>query len=234
MNSELARTGKNPETAEQTPDHGGTPPPVSPLERPIKEALARGNVSRATTLALELYGQEVLGWLAACMGDPTAAGDVYADFSLRLFLNIGQFRWQSSLRTWVYAVARSVRTDHQRRRENRPNHWRSLSQVPREVSRLVVQIRQSTLAYLKTEVKSAFVRLRQEVLDEDQQAILILRVNREMSWDEVAIVMEARGMSAAALQTAAARYRKRFGAIKKKLRREAEDRGLIPPKKTEP
>ena len=66
------------------------------------------------------------------------------------------------------------------------------------------------------DVKSSIQKLREE-LSADEQTVLILRVDRGLSWNEVAEVMDVD----------AASVRKRFERIKEKLRALAKARNIV-------
>ena len=83
-------------------------------------------------------------------------------------------------------------------------------------------MRTTTAAHLKSEVKDKLAQLRTS-LDPAEQTLLVLRVDREMSWQDIAVVMSAEGetVSAPAL-------RKRFERLTDRIRKLAQDAGLIP------
>jgi RNA polymerase sigma-70 factor (ECF subfamily) len=70
---------------------------------------------------------------------------------------------------------------------------------------------------MRTDVKQGVAKLR-ERLDPDDQTLLILRVDRDLSWREVADVM---GLGEPAL-------RKRFERIKTRLREMAREEKIVP------
>jgi RNA polymerase sigma-70 factor (ECF subfamily) len=82
------------------------------------------------------------------------------------------------------------------------------------LSEVAAQTRTATNAYLKTDVKHRMQALRRQLPAEDQQ-LLILRVNRELSWTEIAMVLGE-----------ATRLRKRFQLAKERLRALARQDGL--------
>jgi RNA polymerase sigma-70 factor (ECF subfamily) len=90
------------------------------------------------------------------------------------------------------------------------------------------KIRTETLASARTESKSLIARLR-ERLPPDDQMLLVLRVNRRLSWPEIAMVMlhDGETVEDAVLAKEAARLRQRYQAAKEKLRRMAEKEGLL-------
>jgi RNA polymerase sigma-70 factor, ECF subfamily len=95
------------------------------------------------------------------------------------------------------------------------------------LSEVAAQTRTRTDAYLKTEVKNRMQELRQKLPAEDQQ-LLILRVNRQLSWNEIAMVLGDDGLRATdvELQREATRLRKRFQLAKDRLRALARQEGL--------
>ena len=70
------------------------------------------------------------------------------------------FRWDASLRTWCYALARNalhrLRRDPRRRARNNV----SLSNGAADISAIVEQVRTATMPFLKTEIKDELRRLR--------------------------------------------------------------------------
>jgi hypothetical protein len=67
-----------------------------------------------------------------------------------------------------------------------------------------------------------------EQLPVDEQTLLILRVNRQLRWEEIAQVMLFDSVvEPAELKVGAARLRKRFQIAKEKLRRMALEAGIL-------
>lgn len=72
-----------------------------------------------------------------------------------------------------------------------------------------------------------------EKLPADDQALLVLRVDRKMAWRDLAIVMSTGGYLPAdsidedALARETARLRKRFERVKSELKRLAKEAGLL-------
>jgi DNA-directed RNA polymerase specialized sigma24 family protein len=101
-----------------------------------------------------------------------------------------------------------------------------LSQAP-ELAQMVERVRTETLGYLKTEVKDRFARLR-EHLSEDEQMLLVLRVDRDLGWNDIAVILaDGESLSGAALQRRAAGLRKQFQRTKEKLSKLARSDGLL-------
>jgi len=92
------------------------------------------------------------------------------------------------------------------------------------LSELAESVRSETVSYLKTEVKDRVQRLR-ESLSSDEQMLLALRVGRNLAWLDLARVLrdDERPPSNDELAREAAKLRKRFQAIKDKLRQLSDD-----------
>jgi RNA polymerase sigma-70 factor (ECF subfamily) len=192
----------------------------------IREACDAKDFERAATLAVEHYGAELLGFLVVHMRNADDAGEVFQLWSEALWRTLPSFEWRCSIRTWAYTLARRS-AGHYRRRERRHEADNLLTQLSR-LSVAVERVRTATLAYKRTEVKDRFQELREQLSDEDQ-TVLILRIDRELSWLELAQIMlgEEQTPSDEQLKTEAARLRKRFQHAKERLRKMAEDAGLL-------
>ena len=88
-------------------------------------------------------------------------------------------------------------------------------------------MRTQTEPWLRTDVKDRLRQLR-DSLNPDDRVILVLRLDRGLSWNEVALVtLGEEGASAEALRRESARLRKRFQDLKEELRVRAQRAGLL-------
>ena len=73
------------------------------------------------------------------------------------------------------------------------------------------------------------MRLLRDHLPTDDQTLLILRVDRDLSWNEVALVMTYDGEAPTddRVKRESARLRKRFELVKDRLRTLAEEEGRL-------
>jgi RNA polymerase sigma-70 factor (ECF subfamily) len=193
-------------------------------EADIRAACGSGEVTTATTMALQLYGAEVLGYLVAFHKDYDAASDSFSVFSEHLWRSLAEFGWRCSLRTWCYRLARNAAIDGERGDARRREI--GLSSAP-EVSALVQKTRTETLSALRSTKRTALEQLRDELAEEDR-TLLVLRVNRQLDWREIAVVLSgvSKEEDDGALAREAARLRKRFQLVKDRLRTLAQERGL--------
>jgi RNA polymerase sigma-70 factor, ECF subfamily len=191
------------------------------VESEVRRLCEAGSLHAAATIAIQGLGPELLGFLIAITGDRAEAGDVFADVCVRLWKSLTTFRWESSLRTWAYVLARrACHTSRQARAAWGARHV-PLSQVS-EIDAMIVRVRTTTLANLRGE-KTRAQRLRAR-LAPDEQILLTLRVDRELEWRDIARVLaDGEAQDAAELARAAAGLRKRFERLKEKLRRLAAE-----------
>lgn len=196
-------------------------------EARIRAAWERRAFDRALTDALTAYGPEILGLLVAMHRDHDEASEAFSIFAERLWKAMDRFEFKCSMRTWAYMVARRVSLDMMRSAKARRRRQRPLSDVP-EITALVAQVRTRTLSLYREENLSAFVELRRQ-LPEADQLLLVLRVDREMAWDDLArVFLERDEPSADDVKRESARLRKRFQLVKERLRALGEERGLLP------
>jgi RNA polymerase sigma-70 factor, ECF subfamily len=211
-----------PPPADASPPHH---PGVGEFDERVRACLRAGDVDGATTLALEAFGPELLGFLLAVLRSPADAGDAFSDASIDIWRGLPGFHWQSSLRTWLYVLTRRaafrVARDPKRRRERAV----PLSEVS-GISKLAVLLRNTTLPRLEAQ-HDALAEIRGK-LDPDDQVLLILRVDRNMPWRDVAEVLEqgTPDPTAAELKATAVRLRKRFMRIKEQIREMAKKAGV--------
>jgi RNA polymerase sigma-70 factor, ECF subfamily len=182
------------------------------LEDRIAARLDAGDMSGAATAALQGYGPQILGYITSVARDDDLAAEVFSTFSEDLWVGLPGFRRASSFRTWAYklawhATARAMRD---------PAKKRNGPLASSLASELAERIRSSTAVHLRTETKTAVQKLREE-LSPDEQALLILRIDRDLSWRDVADVMGEEEPT----------IRKRFERLKDKLRTLAQARGLL-------
>lgn len=170
-----------------------------------------GDRARATEAALRELGPEIFGWLVSRMRSEAEAADAFALFSEDLWHSLARHQGRCSLRTWCYMLARQAASRVVASRG--PSV--PLSQVP--VSQVAVEVRETTRGYLRSEAK-ARVRLLRERLDPDDQLLLILRIDKNLGWRDIAQVMLGEAADDAAVTRGAAAQRKRFERVKARLR----------------
>jgi RNA polymerase sigma-70 factor (ECF subfamily) len=186
-------------------------------ERQIGERLDAGDLEGAASSIVRAYGPQLLGYLRAIL-PAEAAEEAFAVFCEFLWVGLPAFRREAAALTWTYhlawGAARRVLEDPYRRRAE--------VLTSGVASALVAQARTTTAAHLKAETAKQLEALRAE-LDLEEQTLLVLRIDRDLSWSEIARAMD--DDESAAVQ---ARLRKRYERLVEKIRRLARDRGLLP------
>jgi RNA polymerase sigma-70 factor (ECF subfamily) len=189
----------------------------STLDEAIAAQLAAGELDAAVTRTIEGHGPNIVAYLRAVLRDDDAALEVFSYFCEQLWRSIGTFRGDSALRTWIYTLV--MRSVSRYRRDGFRRHGRPL--LTDEISKLVDKVRSTTPAYQRTEVKDSIARLR-DALDPEDQALLFLRVDQGLSWNEIAAIVSEDGDA-----VEPATLRKRFERAKARLKELAEAEGLL-------
>ena len=198
----------------ETPDA----PERTAAERPIRSLHAAGDHAAALTAALQLYGSELYSFLRALGGDDDLAAEAFAELGEDVWRGLPSFRWQSSLRSWLYTLARNALNQLRRDPRRRVERNLPLSVAP-DVEAV---LRTATRDIQRTEVKDEF-RLLREQLDPEEHELLLLRLDRDLTWREIARITGGDDN----LDTRAAALRKKFERAKERLKKLALDRGLI-------
>jgi len=188
------------------------------LDEKVREQLDRGDQREAASAALHALGPPILGYLEAIVTEPDAARDVFQVFAEEMWRALPGWRGEGSLRAWCYrlawrAHARFRREAWQKRRERLRTTM---------ASRIAASIA-SNESRLPGGREDRLARLR-ATLTPEEQTLLILRLDRELSWSEVAEVLshDADPVDPPAL-------RKRFERLRDKLARLAKEQGLVNP-----
>jgi len=187
------------------------------LELSVRTALAAGDPARATTLALQGRGPEVLRFLRSLLGDETRAGDAFSMFAERLWSTLPRFQWQCSLRSWCFLLARHAATD-QARVERRRAGDVPLSQAGELAERLRTETT-SNIDRARAELRASFT--------EEERTLLILRLEEGLAWRDLARVFLGERATDEDLDRESARLRKRFQLAKDRFVEAAKSRGLL-------
>lgn len=196
----------------------------SELEERALDIGSSGDWERAATLILRHYGPELYGYIAAIARNHAMAEDAFSLCCESVWLGLPRFERRSSLRTWLYVLARrsffKLQRKQARRREER------LGTITAQ--RIADEVVEGSRKLIRDERETVLEQLRSQ-LDADEQTLLILRLDRKMSWGELAVVFyvdEALDDEELRRQ-AVVRLRKRYSRVKEKIRRLGLEQGLI-------
>jgi len=181
---------------------------MTQLDAELRPLLGAERFMEATTLVLRSLGPEILGFLSAVLGN-VDGDEVFAAFSESLWRSLAAYQSKCGIRTWAYMLARQQIARHRKgaRRHQQPQvRISELADVLQEVRRTY------------TTRRATLTRLRNELSIEDRE-LLILRIDRELSFDEIALLFvdDPGTADEQALRREAARLRKRFQLIKEQL-----------------
>lgn len=171
------------------------------LDERVTADLREGRVERACTAVLRELGPEVCGYLRAVLRDEGLCDDAWARATTDLWRALPRYRGERALRGYVYRIAwhaalKVLRDPHRRRRVP----WSAIEEP-------CSPARSHTAAHLRSDTKLELREARARLSPADQ-ALLVLRVDRDMAWDEVAHSLGLRPAAA----------RKRYERVRKKLR----------------
>jgi RNA polymerase sigma-70 factor (ECF subfamily) len=195
------------------------------LEEAISEKLEAADWRGAAERLIRGYGPEVLGFLYARTRSDDLATEAFSEFCEDLWRGLPGFERRCSARVWAFTLARHAALRVQAAPERRAKWNVALSQLG-EISALAERVRTETAPHFKTENKERVLALRDQ-LSEEEQTLLILRVDKGLEWKDIAVVLSDGSTSADPIDGDAARWRKRFQLVKARLRRMAKAQGLL-------
>ena len=199
---------------------------MSDPEQQIRAAFEAHQLDTAASATLEAYGEELLSFLYARLRSPSDAREVFSIFAEDLWTGLPAFAWRCSVRTWVYTLARNAASRYLSSPQRDAARYVTLSQV-QSYAEVVERLRTATDLYRQTTIKDRF-RLLREQLDDEDQMLLILRVDRGMAWRDLALAMSGNTeLDDDAVARETARLRKAFERVKHELRAMAAREGLL-------
>lgn len=188
----------------------------SVIEAELAARLADGDLEGVAAGIVRVYGAELAGFLVGLLRDGDDAADAFSTFCEDLWKSLPRFEPRASFRTWSYVLARNA-AYRIAREPARDRARRAGASMLDHLPAPLAQARTTTMPHLRSEVKNRLTDARAQ-LDPDDQVLLILRVDRTLSWREIALVLDGERDTAAALDRRAAALRKRFERIKARLR----------------
>jgi RNA polymerase sigma-70 factor (ECF subfamily) len=180
-------------------------------EARVQRLLVFGDARAAASAVIEQGYREFRGYLCATLRDRDDADDAFSLFSEGVWKGLPRFRFESSLRTWLYRIAWNaalqVRDEAWKRKRRRL--------LTGEASALAQQLHTASAA--RAERQHDVVDRLRAGLGPSDLSLLVLHVDRRLSWEDVATIMSSGG-SRLTPQAAA----QRFHRLKERLVRKAE------------
>ena len=164
----------------------------------IQNDLSDGNYRRALEALVQVYQHAVVGFCHNMLGDTAQAEEVAQDVFLDAYKAMPRFRQQSSVRTWLFAIARkkclqTLRNRERRRRITRDRQVHIAEQVHRDPP---------TLPGDAAEVVTQRVREGLSQLSHEERSFLTMRYDTDLSVADIARLL---GLSMATVRRRLAR-----------------------------
>jgi RNA polymerase sigma-70 factor (ECF subfamily) len=185
----------------------------------LRDLLSRGDIDGATEGAIRTYGPELVGWLCSTLPSEADAYDAFSWLCEQLWRSLRNFDGRCSIRTWCYMIGRAAAS----RVRSAPRHHREVlvSELPSIVHACDDVWNTTKVGARRAE--DVYAQLRRELGDEDQ-TLLVLRVDRGLNWVEIALVLLGEEAEAEAVKKKAATLRKQFERLKERLKELAAER----------
>ena len=162
-----------------------------PEEDALVTALCQG-VEEAYEILIQRYQQPVYNLVCRLLNDPSDACDIVQEVFLKVFRNIGSFRGNSSLKTWIYRIAVNEAYNHRRwfsrhqrqeialgAEEGLPSYEDSLADPGR-----------TPFDHAADHETRALVEAALEKLNAKFRAAVVLRDIEDLSYEEIATVLD--------------------------------------------
>lgn len=194
----------------------------------VRRAFDAGDFDAAATLFIERHGSEILGFLGSRLRNPSEAADVFSAFAEDFWRGLPRFQWRASMRSWAYTLARNAAYRHRHSPEHRRIVLTTIASNQSRFAQAVAQLRTATKMHLRSEIKHQ-MRSLYRALPDDDRSLLFLRIDKQMSWGDIARVVSGRGeeMEDAEVKQWANRLRQRFHQVKRRLKELARAEGLL-------
>lgn len=192
---------------------------MSEFDQQVRNLLAARDTKAAVTLVLRVLGPQILGFLRGVLPE-SDADEVFSALSERLLKSLGDFEGRSTVRTWTYVLAK-----HEIGRFHRGMRRHVDGRVPiSEFQDVIADVRTRTRPTFASDKHRQLAALR-DALPEEDRALLILRIDRELGFDSIALAFSnaPETMTDGERKREAARLRKRFELIKKRLAAQIRD-----------
>jgi RNA polymerase sigma-70 factor, ECF subfamily len=192
---------------------------VAAFDAQVRGLVHAGSERQAADLLLTRLSPELRPFLHRLLGDVALADEAHSNTCERLWRGLASFRWECSLRSWSYIIARREASRCRARHARDGVQQTTLSKADQVAARLG-----STAGTISTTRRDQLDGLRASLSDEDRD-LLVLRVERGLAWKEIAAAfLEENESNPEAIGREAARLRQRFRSIRVRVSSAISDR----------
>jgi RNA polymerase sigma-70 factor (ECF subfamily) len=178
----------------------------------VRGFVLAGRERQAADLLLTRLSPELRPFLHRLLGDVALADEAHSNTCERLWRGLPTFRWECSLRSWSYIIARREASRCRARHARAGVQQTTLSKADEVAARI-----ESASGTFSTTRRDQLDNVRASLSDEDRD-LVVLRVERGLAWKEIAAAfLEDDDSSPENLSREAARLRQRFRAIRTKI-----------------
>jgi RNA polymerase sigma-70 factor, ECF subfamily len=160
-------------------------------EDALVTALSQG-AEDAYEILIQRYQQPVYSLVCRLMNDPGDAPDIVQEVFLKVFRNIGAFRGNSSLKTWIYRIAVNEAYNHRRwfcRHQKQEVALSSEEGLPNQADNMTDPGR-SPFDQAADHETRALVEHALEKLNPKFRAAVVLRDIEDLSYEDIATVLD--------------------------------------------
>lgn len=183
--------------------------PSAAFDAQVQELVLAGKNRQAAELLLARLSPELRPFLHRLLGNAALADEAHSATCERLWRGLAGFRWECSLRSWSYIIARRE-ASRCRARQARAG----IEQTTLSAAEGLPAQGAATTGRLSTTRADLLADLRASLSDDDRD-LLVLRVERGLSWKEIALAfLEGDAPDAQMMDRMAARLRQRFRSIR--------------------
>jgi RNA polymerase sigma-70 factor (ECF subfamily) len=158
----------------------------------LVRALREGSERAYETLLLR-FQQPVYNLALRLLNDPSDASDVVQEVFLKVFRNVGHFRGQSSLKTWIFRIA--INEAHNQRRWFFRHRHREVGiedeqDDARSRADTLADAAQSPFDYVLDRENQAMIEAALTRINPTFRAAVVLRDITDLSYEEIAEVLQ--------------------------------------------
>jgi len=158
----------------------------------LVHALREGS-ERAYELLLLRFQQPVYNLALRLLNDPSDASDVVQEVFLKIFRNVGHFRGQSSLKTWIFRIA--INEAHNQRRwffrhRNREVGIEEDQDDSRSRVNTLADSTPSPFDYVLDQERQAMIEAALTRINPTFRSAVVLRDITDLSYEEVADILQ--------------------------------------------
>jgi RNA polymerase sigma-70 factor (ECF subfamily) len=163
------------------------PAPARPREAPSAEVPAlvaraqEGDVAAFEQL-MAIYQPRIFRFALSFAQGRDEAGDLAQEALIKVYRSLGQFRFQSSLSTWMYSIVRNVFLDHYKSRASRE---RALETPIEDEVYHLAEAAQAEDRLLQKDERAALLRALRQVPVAFREVVVLFDV-QGLSYDEIA------------------------------------------------